>query len=143
MKLRRLMPALEELGLDSAGLLRLGARAARASDALDACAANLRARALLDAGAEAARFDAAALREAPLELLQRLLAGEIARLAPGPQLRLDRLERAALRLSGALNGGRKLRITLADLLLDAETGAVTLRPAPPRKGSAPEAREGS
>ncbi len=142
-KLRKLMPTLEELGLDTAALLRLGARAARASDALDACAASLRARALLHAGTEAARFDAAALREAPLELLQRLLATEIARLAPESRLRLDRLERAALRLSAALRSGDSLRITLADLLLDAESDAVVLRPAPPRRNQAPEAGEGS
>lgn len=142
-RLRKLAPALERLGLDADALLRLGARAARASEALDACAATLRARAVLEAGSEATRFDAAALREAPLELVQRLLAVEIARLAPGAQLRLERLERAALRLSEALADGRNLRITLAGLVLDAGPAAVALRPAPPRRIPAPEAAEGS
>ncbi|MEK8092865.1 tRNA lysidine(34) synthetase TilS [Methylocystis sp. IM3] len=142
-KLRRLMPMLEELGLGAEALLRLGTRAARASVALDACAARLRARALLEAGAGSARFDAAALRGAPLELLQRLLAVEIARIAPRSQLRLDRLERAAQRLAEALNDDHKLRMTLADLLLDSENGSVTLRPAPPRRGNAQKGAEGS
>lgn len=142
-RLRRLMPALAELGLDAEGLLRLGARAARASEALDLCAAELRARALLDGGAELASLDGAALREAPLELLQRVLAGEIARLAPESQLRLDRLERAARRLSEALASGHNFRTTLADLLLDARRGAVTLRRAPPRRKSAPGGGDGS
>ncbi len=132
-RLRNLMPALAALGLDTDALLRLGARASRADAALEACATTLRARALLEAGPQATRFDSAALRGAPAELLQRLLAAEIERLAPGAQLRFDRLERAALRLSDTLSCAGKLRITLANLLLDAAPEVVTLQPAPPRR----------
>jgi hypothetical protein len=53
------------------------------------------------------------------------------------------LERAAQRLAEALNDDHKLRMTLADLLLDAENGSVTLRPAPPRRGNAQKGAEGS
>jgi tRNA(Ile)-lysidine synthase len=132
-RLRRLAPALAELGLDRAALLRLGARAARADAALATGAQALRGDALREAGPERAEFDAAALRAAPLELLQRLLAAEIARLAPDAALRLDRLERAAGRLEAALASGVDLRLTLAGLAIEAGPTRLVLRPAPPRR----------
>jgi tRNA(Ile)-lysidine synthase len=132
-RLRKLAPALAELGLDRAALLRLGARAARADAALDAGTQALRARALLENGADTARFDAVALGQAPPELLQRLLAGEIARLAPDAALRLDRLEHAAERVAGALDQGTRLRLTLAGLILDSGPNGLILRRAPPRR----------
>lgn len=137
-RLRKLMPTLAELGLDTDALLRLGDRASRADAALESCAETLRARAIVESAPDFAHFDADALRKTPLELLQRLLAAEIGRLAPRSQLRLDRLERAALRLSAALLIDAKLRITLANLLLEASPGGVTLRPAPPRRGGVAE-----
>ncbi len=137
-RLRQLMPTLAQQGLDPQALLRLGARAARADAALTSCAAAARAKALLDSDERRARFDPVGLRELPLELLQRVLAIEIERLAPAAQLRLDRLERAALRLSQALKSGAPLRLTLADILLEFQSDGVTLLPAPPRRGRAPK-----
>lgn len=136
-RLRKLMPALARQGLDTGALLRLGARAARADSALEACARAARAGALVESDAAHARFDPAALRQLPLELLLRLLAGEIARLAPLVQLRLDRLERASLSLSAALQSGAPLRLTLAGLLLESRPDRVALSPAPPRRGDKP------
>jgi tRNA(Ile)-lysidine synthase len=133
-RLRKLMPLLAAQGLDAPALLRLGARAARADAALDSCAAAARASAIRESAAEGAIFDAATLRDFPREILQRLIAGEILRIAPGTQLRLDRLERAAARLSEALHSGAKLRTTLASLLLESNGDIVALRPAPPRRG---------
>ncbi|WP_244430700.1 tRNA lysidine(34) synthetase TilS [Methylocystis sp. ATCC 49242] len=132
-RLRKLRPLLAAQGLDDEALLRLGQRAAHADAALNFCAENARERAIVDVDSETARFDAAALRELPPEIVQRLLAGEIARLAPLAPLRLERLERAARRLVAALADGAKLRLTIADLLLDAQGAHVTLRPAPPRR----------
>jgi tRNA(Ile)-lysidine synthase len=137
-RLRQLMPTLAQQGLDNWALLRLGARAARADAALAACAEAARAKALLDSDQRHARFDPAGFRELPLELLQRVLAMEIERLAPSAQLRLDRLERAALRLSQALKSSAALRLTLADILLESQQDGVTLSPAPPRRGHAPK-----
>lgn len=137
-RLRQLLPTLAQQGLDKAALLRLAARAARADAALAACAKDARARALLDRAEKRARFDPAALRELPLELLQRVVALEIERLAPEARLRLDRLERAALLLSEALKAGAALRLTLADILLESRADGVTLSPAPPRRGRAPK-----
>lgn len=135
-RLRQLTPTLAKQGLDNSALLRLGARAARADAALASCAEAARAKALLESDQRRARFDPEALRELPLELLQRVLAMEIERLAPEAQLRLDRLERAALRLSQALKSGAALRLTLADILLEFQADGVTLSPAPPRRGHA-------
>lgn len=137
-RLRKLAPILSELGLDRAALLRLGARAARADSALDACAESLGRRARLETGPDLTRFEANIIREAPLELTQRILSAEIRRLAPEARLRLDRLERAALRLAEALHTGEKLRLTLAGLLLETSGEAVALRPAPPRRKSLPQ-----
>ncbi|WP_330082660.1 tRNA lysidine(34) synthetase TilS [Methylocystis iwaonis] len=134
-RLRKLMPLLAEQGLDREALLRLGERAARAEAALASCAAAAYERALTETAPTSGRFDAAVLAELPLDILQRLLAREIARLAPQAQLRLDRLERAADRLSRALREKAPLRLTIADLLIESDGNNVTLRPAPPRRSA--------
>lgn len=138
-RLRRLMPALAELGLDTKGLLRLGERAARADAALDACAAELRARALMQSGPDAVSFGAGTLRAAPAELIQRVVATEIRTLAPGAQIRLDRLERAVDALAAALLSGAPRRLTLCGLILESTADSLILRPAPRRRASPPEA----
>lgn len=138
-RLRKLLPALEELGLDTDALLRLGDRAARADAALAACASALHARAVLEAGPQLASLDANRLREAPVELLQRVVAMEIARLAPETQIRLERLERAVLRLAAALRSGEPLRLTLCGLILESTQDVMKLRPAPRRRTPPPEA----
>lgn len=139
-RLRKLMPVLSAQGLDVDALLRLGERAARADAALQFCAESARARALVKCESGMTRFDAAALRDLPVELLQRLLADEIARLAPQAQLRLDRLERAARRLADALEGRAALRLTIAELLLESDSSGVTLQPAPARRAGPRESR---
>lgn len=134
-RLRKLMPLLAEQGLDRDALLRLGERAARAEAALASCAAAAHERALAETAPALARFDAGALAELPLDILQRILGREIARLAPQAQLRLDRLERAADRLSRALGEKAPLRLTIADLLIESDGRNVILRPAPPRRSA--------
>ncbi|PPD41619.1 MAG: tRNA lysidine(34) synthetase TilS [Methylocystis sp.] len=140
-RLRKLAPLLEAQGFGTEALLRLGARARRADEALDHCVESARTRALLRGGAGETRFDSAALRDLPLELVQRLLAAEIDRLIPGAALRLDRLERASERLAKALRDGATLRITLANLLLEATPATVRLSPAPPRRKATPAPRD--
>jgi tRNA(Ile)-lysidine synthase len=138
-RLRQLSPLLAGLGFDHDSLLRLGERAARADAALEFCAGRARDGALLADESDHSIFDALALRALPVEILQRILSAEIARLAPHASPRLDRLERASTRLAEALQTGVKIRMTLANLLLEASPCAVTLRPAPPRRRSNPEA----
>jgi len=132
-RLRKLAPLLAAQGLDETALLRLGRRAARADAALNFYAEAERNRVIAGVDGREARLDAAALAELPVEIMQRLLAREIARLAPAAPIRLERLERAAQRLAEALARGAALRMTIADLVLEARGAFVTLRPAPPRR----------
>ncbi len=134
-RLRNLAPTLSAQGLDHDALLRLGARAAQADAALAQCAHELFARALMDAKSGVS-LDAATLRAAPQEIIQRTLALAIAKARPSPDttsiLRLERLERASHRLAAALAAQAPLRLTLGDILIDAQDGRVSLKPAPPR-----------
>jgi tRNA(Ile)-lysidine synthase len=131
-RLRALSPVLAEQGLDVAALLRLGARARRADEALRQAAERLHdAASLLRAGDETA-FDSAVLRDAPRELLQRVLALDIARRGLSAP-RYERLERAGLLVSGRLQTGESARITLAGLMIDVGARETRLTPAPPRR----------
>ena len=132
-RLRRLRPLLAAQGLDDDALLRLGRRAAAADSALDHCVDIAVRRAIAERTENLSRFDAQALRELPLEILLRLLTREISRLAPAARPRFDRLERAAQRLAAALAARATLRITIAELAVEAREAFVTLRPAPPRR----------
>jgi tRNA(Ile)-lysidine synthase len=133
-RLRRLLTSLATEGLDPRALLRLGARAARSEAALAWSAAQIAAS--LPAEREEARFAVAAqaLRTLPRELLQRILAIEIARVGSSTP-RLERLERATERVARALATGARLETTLggAELILTADR--LTIRPEPPRRAS--------
>jgi tRNA(Ile)-lysidine synthase len=132
-RLRALAPLLAERGLDRDALLRLGARAARAEEALALCAAALRREAIRHVDCVSARFDPAPLVAAPTELLQRVIAGEILRLAPDAPLRLERLERLVAALRAPLAAGDSWRATLADVIVECRADALIVRPAPPRR----------
>lgn len=132
-RLRKLNATLAAQGLDVPALLRLSARAARADAALTQCAQQAAAQALIARDSTQSRWRVEALRAFSQEILQRLLAAEIARLATPAPIRLERLERAAQRLMQAFANGAHLRITLADALIDARADVLTLRPAPPRR----------
>jgi tRNA(Ile)-lysidine synthase len=132
-RLRALAPLLAAQGLDRDALLRLGARAARADDALARCAEKLRQEAVRSVDSVSAHFDPAVLAAAPPELVQRVIAAEIARLAPKATPRLDRLERLVDALRAPLASGEAWRATLAGLVVECRADAVILRPAPPRR----------
>lgn len=132
-RLRRLAPALAAQGLDRVALTRLGRRARQATEALDFYARAARETARIDAEADRARYDASVLARLPTEILLRLLSMEIARLAPGAQLRLERLERLGVSLVAALAGSRTWRTTLAGVLIDIRKDELILRRAPPRR----------
>jgi len=134
-RMRKLAPTLAAQGLGQDALLRLGARAARADAALTHCAAGVLERALRRSESGCIELDAATLAEAPLEILQRALASAILRLGAAPTLRLERLERASARIAAALAARRALRMTLADVSIDADGERVRLRPAPPRRAA--------
>ena len=137
-RIRKLLPTLDELGLDTDALLRLGVRAARADAALDACARDLRARAVLDAGAQLASFDANPLRGGADRTVSAGRCG--GNCAAGRQTRricLDRLERAVARLAEALQSRKALRLTLCRLILELTGNVMELEPAPRRRTPAP------
>jgi tRNA(Ile)-lysidine synthase len=108
-RLRSLAATLRAEGLDRDGLLRLGRRAARAEAALRHCAAQIAQSARLESHGATARFKADALREAPDELLARLIETQTARFGSVP--RLDRLERALERVGRALARREAARMT--------------------------------
>ncbi|MBI1869013.1 MAG: tRNA lysidine(34) synthetase TilS [Methylocystis sp.] len=133
-RLRKLRGLLETQGLDAAALARLGERAARAELALAWSAASiadaLPALRALDEFSVAAR----ALREMPRDILQRILAAEIARLS-GASPRLERLERAAAKLAEALAAGTNAKLTIGGTAVAVSKDALTMRRETPRRNT--------
>ncbi len=132
-RLRALSATLSAQGLTTASLLRLGRRAARADEALAWAAGQATAKAILSRDAEETRLDAAALRDLPADIFQRILEQEIRRLCGETALRLDRLERAADAVLAGLSSGGRLKMTLCGVLLALDPVRLVLRPAPPRR----------
>ena len=139
-RLRTLAPTLAAQGLDREALLRLGARAARADEALVHCTATLRRQAIRHADDVSAQFDKATLAAATPEILRRLIGREIGRLAPKAPLRLERLERLADQLHASFAAGVAWRGTMAGLIVESRADALMLRPAPPRSRPGDRAR---
>ncbi len=132
-RLRRLLRLLAEEELDSAALLRLGRRAARAELALSACTKI--ALGSLHATHTNGVFSAPIghLRDAPEEILLRLIAAEMEALG-GKALRLDRLESLTAGLRAALQAGASWRSTLGGMILALnERGLFTIRNEKPRR----------
>jgi tRNA(Ile)-lysidine synthase len=135
--LRRLADALAAEGLGAEAFLRLSRRAARMEQAV---AAQARATAeLLGWTVPQATRDGAALLGEPPEIVQRLLAAEIARIAdkPSAQIRLDAVEALAdaLRRARAQNKAMRANIGGASVHLSAK-GALSVSPEAPRRGRA-------
>jgi tRNA(Ile)-lysidine synthase len=134
-RLRTILPILDEAGLDAAGLVRLGRRAARAERAL-AMQADL-ARAKLDrtSAPDIVHISAASLRDLPEEILLRVIGVEVANLGGGT-LRLERLESLAQDLCAALQSHTVWHRTLGGvkLSLDGEELLTLRREALRRRG---------
>ncbi|MBY6240528.1 tRNA lysidine(34) synthetase TilS [Methylosinus sp. Sm6] len=134
-RLRRLSTLLEQQGLSVDALLRLGARAARAEEAL-ADAARAAAAALpAERGEGLFRVAAAPVAALPRELLRRVVAAEIERIG-GSTARLERQERACDRLHEALAAGLSFKATLGGAEIALTTDTLTIRPEPPRRQGA-------
>jgi tRNA(Ile)-lysidine synthase len=136
-RLRLLKSSLAQQGLDSAALLRLGARAAQAEEALAWSAALILASSPPARGDDdddnVSRFDAFMLQTLPKELLQRVVAAQIARFGARQPPRLDRLESAAQRLVEALAAQSSLRFTLGGALVTLGKTELTIEREPPRR----------
>jgi tRNA(Ile)-lysidine synthase len=110
-RLRRLLPALGTAGLTPQRFALLAARAARATDALDAAASRLLQK-IACRDADTLRLDGATLFEEEREVRIRAIALGIAAIAPRSRIRLERLERLEQTLAGAAAAGAPLRRTL-------------------------------
>ncbi len=132
-RLRRLLALLAEEGFTRQTLLRLGRRAARAEVALSAFAGFVGGS--LHEAHRNGQFRApiGRLRDAPEEIMLRLVAREIEALG-GKNARLERLESLIEALRGALRAGSSWRGTLGGtrLALDAD-GVLTIAAEKPRR----------
>lgn len=140
-RIRQLQATLAAQGLDFTALLRLGARASQANEALTWISANIAASAEAERVASNVRFEANRLRSLPLEILQRILATEISRISTKAPLRLERLERAAQRMSEALNSRKCVRMTLGGAILTLDERNLAIAREKPRRATAVRSRK--
>ncbi|MFT0859129.1 tRNA lysidine(34) synthetase TilS [Ancylobacter sp. G4_0304] len=133
-RLRALMPQLAAEGLDAPRLARLAARLARADAALEV-AVDAAMAALVSARptARALRLDRAGLLALPEEIALRVLGRAVAMAGDGAPVELAKLEALAAWLTALEPGGSGAR-TLAGALVRVAMRAVTIAPAPPRRG---------
>ena len=134
-QMRRLTGQLEEAGLGPETFARLAARAARAEAALADSTEHLRAEAVLRHTDETTELNVKRLKNAPEELVLRLLMAEIGRIGQMP--RLEQAEALAADLSVAWATGRPWRATLGGALIDLKSDSVLVisREAPRRVGN--------
>lgn len=131
-RMRALTPLLEEAGLDPAGWARLAARAARTDEALAYATGFLRESLAIEETDEGLIIAASPLADVPFELVLRLMAQEIARVARPS--RLERAEPVIDVLIRNLKAGRPLRITLGGTILDLrDDGRLSIEPEGPRR----------
>jgi tRNA(Ile)-lysidine synthase len=134
-RLRALMPALAEEGGDSRNLARLAARLARANAAVEVLADGAeRYLALRDCDASQPGFDARAFVALPEEIRLRLLHRAIDRLGHEGPAELGKVEALLATLDRAVQGGGKLKQTLAGALISLAGGRIRVEAAPPRRG---------
>ena len=121
-QMRRLTGLLEEAGLGPETFARLATRAARAEAALTEGTRQLRSEALLRQTDETIELDAKRLKNAPAELVLRLLMAEIGRIGQMP--RLEQAEALAADFSTAWTANTPWRATLGGTLIDLRSDSV-------------------
>jgi tRNA(Ile)-lysidine synthase len=133
-RLRGLMPALAEEGLDAPRLALLARRLRRADAtieaAVDAAAAAVSEAPWSESGPIV--FDAEKLGRLPSEVVLRLLARAIGRLGDEGPVQLGKLEVLSGALGDAMTEKARLRRTLAGALITLAGGRLTVERAPPR-----------
>ena len=136
-RLRALIAGLASEGLDAEGLARLARRAAEADEALGRMTAEVEARVGRDGA-----VDARVLFEAPIAIVQRILARRIAAAGGRDSMRigLEKIEALALRLRDASIEGRALKANVGGAVaqLDAR-GKLEFAPEPARRSAAVKA----
>ena len=134
-QMRRLTGQLEEAGLGPETFARLAARAARAEAALADGTEHLKGEAVLRHTDETTELNAKKLKNAPEELVLRLLMAEIGRIGQMP--RLEQAEALAADLSAAWATSTPWRATLGGALIHLKSDSVLVisREAPRRVGN--------
>jgi tRNA(Ile)-lysidine synthase len=130
-RLRSLIERLGEEGLDAEGLARFARRAAEADEALERMATEVEAR----LGAHGP-IDAAALFEAPIAIVQRILARRISAAGGREPSRvgLEKIEALALRLRDASLEGRALSANVGGTIARLSAGGqLVFAPEPARR----------
>lgn len=132
-RLRALLPALAEEGLDSARLALFAHRVKRAEAALEA-ATDQAARALLvELPGGAVTLEAARLADLPTEIALRLLGRLVARIGTEGPVELGKLEALQSALAAAIATKGRLRRSLAGAVVTLAGINVAIEPAPPRR----------
>ena len=121
-QMRRLAGVLEDAGLGPDVFSRLAGRAARAEAALVESTEHLKAEAIMRRSDERCEINAKRLKNAPAELVLRLLMGEIG--AIGQMPRLEQVEILAQDISAALASGAPSRSTLGGTLIDLKSDSI-------------------
>ncbi|MGA2043655.1 MAG: tRNA lysidine(34) synthetase TilS [Roseiarcus sp.] len=141
-QVRRLTAVLAAEGLGATEIARLARRAGQMEEAV--VAQTRAAAARLGWNEPRATRDARALLAEPIEIAQRLLAGEIARVAgrPARQLRLEAIENLTRALAEAQARGEALRANVGGASVHLSAGgALGVSPeAPRRSGATPPAQ---
>jgi tRNA(Ile)-lysidine synthase len=134
-RLRKLRELLDAEGLDRASLLRLARRAARAEAALTQLAIAARERLTVDRTPHRVKIMGEALAQVPEEIFLRVLEVEVLALSEGyDRLRLERLERAAVKILGELRKKRVFAATLGGARMSVTPdGDLEISRAPPRR----------
>ena len=132
-RLRRLAAELRDLGFDRDKAAKLGARAAKAGEAIEWAAEHLLRRAALG---EPDAYDLREIAEAPRALVEHFLSFALARVVGSRPQRLDRLESLARQIHEALQQGSSLRATLGGcaVTLNARKILILRREGPRRRG---------
>lgn len=138
---RRLASALDAEGLTAERIGVLSRRLARSEAALDTLARGVRSAALLESGDARQTYDAACLREQPLEILLRVLSFALAETGadrPHPSIiRLQRLEALGEDVAAALLTGRRLSRSLAGAVVSTRPdGILVVSREPARRAAA-------
>lgn len=144
-RLRGLMPALAEEGLDGHRLALLAARIRRANAAIEVAVDAAAEAVSLGIGTDRApiAFDAEKFFRLPAELALRLLGRAVAQTGHEGQAQLGKLEALSRQLGMAFAAPSSVRFrrTLAGSLLTLAGGVLSFEPAPPRAGSGKRRRK--
>jgi tRNA(Ile)-lysidine synthase len=134
-RLRALMPALAQEGLDARRLALLARRLKRADLAIEAAVDRVEENlAVRPSGAGSSGFDASGFAQLPAEIALRLLGRAVAKAGDEGPVELAKLESLKTALDDAQNAGNaRFRRTLAGALVTLAAGRIVVERAPPRR----------